>query len=283
MTAEGPTVRRRHLGSELKKCRERAGMTQEQVSAHFEWHAAKVFRIESARVGVTARDVKDMLALYGVTDDAYRDAMMNLARLSKSRSWWSDYRDVLRSSKLIGLEAEAVSARSWSPTLIPGLLQTAEYARALFKTGLPDSEQAQIDRHIELRMARQKRLTGTNPLNFSVIIDEAVLRRTVGGTDVMRAQLERLLEVARLPNVNLQVLPLDAGEHAFMDGSVLLLEFPEAFDLDVVHLEGLAGQQYEEHPKEIIRYRRNFERLSASALNIKATTALIANDLEWYK
>jgi Domain of unknown function (DUF5753)/Helix-turn-helix domain len=279
VASEGPTVQRRQLGMELKKCRERAGMTQDQVGAHFEWHSGKVFRIETARVGVTARDVKDMLALYGVDDEDYRDAMMALARRSKQRSWWADYKDIMRAGSFIGLEAEATSVRDWAPNLIPGLLQTADYARALLTAGLPNPEAAQIDRRVELRMTRQTRLTSDDPLHFSAIIDESVLRRTVGGAALMREQLECLLKASHHPNVNLQVLPFRAGEHGVMGGSATLLEFPEALDLDVVYLEGVAGDYYEEEPTEVARYRRIFERLSASALSRRETVQFITEML----
>lgn len=272
---EGPTLRRRRLGLELKGCRERAGMTQEQVSRHFEWHSAKVTRIETARVAVTARDVKDMLALYGVEDDEYRDALMALARRSKERTWWMAYKDVLPAGTFIGLESEATAERVWAPTLVPGLLQTEAYMRALMRAGLPADDREGIDRRVELRLARQARLTAAVPLSFSAIADESVIRRVVGGRDVMREQLRRVLDLMRLRNVSFQLLPLDSGEHMFMGGPAVLLEFPEAAHMDVVYLEGLAGEGYEELPAEVSRYRREFDRLSARALSRRASAESI--------
>ena len=276
MAAEGPTVQRRRLGLELKKSRERAGMTQEQVSAHFEWHSAKVTRIETARVSVTARDVKDMLRLYGVEDQDYIEAMMALARRSKQRTWWTDYKDIMRPGNFVGLEAEAAAVRVWEPILLPGLLQTEAYMRALMAVGRPSDLPEEIARRVELRIARQARLTAEDPLYLSAIVDESTLRRVVGGPKVMREQLAHLHDAMQLPNVNLQVLPFDAGEHAVMGGPAVLVELPEASGLDVVFFEGVAGEYYEEQPAEVAYYRRVFERLSASALSRNATADLIA-------
>lgn len=284
MAVEGPTVRRRRLGLELKRCREEAGMTQEQVAEHFEWYTSKVTRIETARVSVTPRDVRDMLSLYGVEDEEYRNALVDLARRSKEKSWWADYKDIMRSGAFIGLEAEAVSLRTWQPIMVHGLLQTSEYARALLKLGLPDPDPESIDRRVELRMKRQERLTAKEqPLHLSVIFDESVVRRVVGDKKVMRGQLNHLLELSQLPNVNLQLLPLDSRQNATIGGPATLIEFREALDLDVVYLEGVAGDYYEEQPEEVARYRRIFERLSASALSLDETATLIAKVLETYQ
>ena len=273
---EGPTLRRRRLGAELKRCREAAGLTQENVSRHFEWHAAKVTRIETARVTVTARDVRDLLSLYGVTDPDYREALVELARQSRERSWWTDYRDIMRPGAYVGLEDGATSMRSWEPVILPGLLQTEAYMRALIQAGRSTDAPGVIDRRIALRRQRQeRRLGGARPLTLHAVIDESVVRRVIGGPDVMNKQLEHLIETAQLPNVTLQILPFDAGEHPFLGGSAALLEFPETTHLDVVYLEGLAGDYYEEQPSEVARYREEFERLSAKALDHRMTIKMI--------
>ena len=272
---EGPTLRRRRLGAELKKCREGAGMTQETVSRYFEWNTAKVTRIETARVPASARDVRDMLSLYGVRDDEYREALIDLARLSKERSWWTDYKDVMRPGNFVGLEAGAAAMRVFEPILLPGLLQTEAYMRALILTGRRNDSPESIDRRIALRTHRQNRLAGPNPLELAAIIDEAVLRRTIGGDDVMRDQLHHLIEAAQSPNVTIQILPLTAGEHTFLGGPAALLEFRETTHLDVVYLEGLAGDYYEEQPSEVARYREEFDRLSARALDHRMSLKMI--------
>ena len=272
---EGPTLRRRRLGAELKRCREAAGLTQQDVSRHFEWHAAKVTRIETARVAVTPRDVRDLLTLYNVRDQGYREAMVELARLSRERTWWTDYRDILRPGNFVGLEAAASAMRTWEPIIIPGLLQTEAYMRALIRTGRSADSQHHIDRRVALRLTRQSRLAGDRPLELSAIIDESVVRRVIGGEDVMRGQLEHLIDAAGLPNVTLQIMPFGAGEHLFLGGSAALLEFRETTHLDVVYLEGIAGDYYEEQPNEVARYRQEFERLSARALDHRTTIKMI--------
>ncbi|MFI5910866.1 helix-turn-helix domain-containing protein [Dactylosporangium sp. NPDC051541] len=277
---EGPTLRRRRLAAELKKCREDAGFTQEAVSRQFEWHSAKVTRIENARVPVTPRDVNDLLTLYGVADSDYRDALMTLARLARQRGWWTDYKDVMRPGNFVGMEADASSAKVWEPIVLPGLLQSEAYMRALIDTGRSHDPQEANDRRVELRKTRQRRLTGVSPLNFWAIVDEAVVRRLIGGPEVMRDQWQRLIDATALPNVTLQVLPYDAGQHAFLGGSVALLEFPDVAHLDVVYLEGLAGDYYEEQPAEVKRYRVEFERLSTRALTEEESVGMIKRLLD---
>jgi transcriptional regulator with XRE-family HTH domain len=272
---EGPTLRRRRLGSELKRCREQAGLTQEQVSKYFEWHAAKVTRIETARVAVTPRDVKDLLTLYGVQDEEYREALMTLARLSRERTWWTDYRDLMRPGNFVGLEAEASWSRVWEPIVLPGLLQTEGYMRALMTVGRRADTPESVDRRIRLRLRRQARLAEDSPLNLWAIIDESVVHRVVGGPGVMRDQLQRLLDDGERPNVTIQILPFTAGEHVFLGGSAALLEFPERAHSDVVYLEGLAGDYYEEQPHEVAHYREDFERLASIALGAEDSAELI--------
>ena len=272
---EGPTLRRRRLGAELKRCRESAGLTQENVSRHFEWHSAKVTRIETARVAVTPRDVKDLLTLYGVEDQEYRETLMALARQSREKTWLTDYRDLMRPGNFVGLEAEASSMRTWEPIILPGLLQTEAYMRALMRSGRSSDPPQHIDRRVALRLKRQGRLTSSAPLTLAAIIDESVVRRVIGGSDVMNEQLRRLIEVAQLPNVTVQILPFDAGEHPFLGGSAALLEFRETTHPDVVYLEGLAGDLYEEQPSEVGRYRDEFDRLSTMALDHRLSLKMI--------
>ncbi|GIE29112.1 transcriptional regulator [Actinoplanes italicus] len=272
---EGPTLRRRRLGAELKRCRESAGLTQQDVSRHFEWHSAKVTRIETARVAVTPRDVRDLLTLYNVRDQGYREALVELARMSRERTWWTDYRDIMRPGNFVGLEAAASAVRTWEPVIVPGLLQTAAYMRSLMRSGRPDDPQEHIERRINLRLTRQGRLRSERPLEFSAFIDESVVRRVIGGEDVMAEQLKHLIEVSKLPNVFLRILPFTAGEHLFLSGPATLLEFRETTHMDVVYMEGLAGDLYEEQPDMVDSYRQEFERLSAKALDHRTTIKMI--------
>jgi len=272
---EGPTLRRRRLGAELKRCRESAGLTQENVSRHFEWHAAKVTRIETARVAVTPRDVRDLLTLYRVEDAEYREALVELARLSRERTWWTDYRDIMRPGNFIGLEAGAAAMRTWEPIILPGLLQTEDYMRALLRSGRPDDSVSDLERRVSLRKTRQARLRGAGALELHAVVDESAIRRRIGGPDVMAEQYRSLIEASQLPNVTLQMLPFEAGAHQFLGGPAALLEFRETTHLDVVYLEGLAGDLYEEQPPEVARYRSEFDRLSRQALDERATVKLI--------
>ncbi|MFG1606192.1 helix-turn-helix domain-containing protein [Actinoplanes sp. NPDC049265] len=276
---EGPTLRRRRLGAELKRCREAAGLTQEAVSRHFEWNTAKLTRIETARVAVTARDVRDLLTLYGRHDESYRDAMVELARLSKERSWWTDYKDVLRPGNFVGLEAGAATMRVFEPVVVPGLLQTEAYIRALMRSG-SDVPREVMDRRVKLRLHRQVRLSGPNPLELVALVDESVVRRNIGGKDVMRKQLQHIVDMAQSPNVTIRILPLDFGEHLFLGGPAALLEFRETTHLDVVYLEGLAGDLYEEQPSEVARYRKEFDRLTVGALDHRASLKMIEGLLQ---
>jgi transcriptional regulator with XRE-family HTH domain len=264
---EGPVLRRRRLGGELKRCREAAGLTQDTVCRHFEWHVAKLTRIETARVAVTPRDVKDLLALYQVRDQAYRDSLVELARKARERTWWSEYRDIVRPGNFVGLEAGATSMIVWEPTVIPGLLQTAEYTRALIRAVLPSEPLEAVDRRVAMRATRQDRLSGHQPLKLKAIIDESVLHRVIGDGEVMAAQLRRVRDAAvNLPNVTLQVLPFAAGAHQFLGGAAAILEFGGVADADVVYLEGFTDD-YEDRPVEVARFRAGFDRLSEKALD----------------
>lgn len=282
--AEGPTTRRRRLAIELRRCREQAGVTQEEVSRHFEWHIQKVSRIEKARVKVTARDVKDMLALYGFTDEThleYREKLADMARNSKERGWWMDYRDIIRSGNFISVEAEASSVRIWEPIIVPGLFQTEKYMLTLMNAWAPtERPEQEFDRQIEVRRTRQARLTSeTDQLYVSAIIDESVIYRRIGNEADMREQLQHLLALSEMPNINLQVLPFAAGAHGLLGGPAALVEFPDESDLDTVYLEGIAGDFSEDEPAEVAKYRRIFERLQATALNRSTSAKLIKKSL----
>ncbi|MEV0570224.1 helix-turn-helix transcriptional regulator [Dactylosporangium sp. NPDC050588] len=272
---EGPTLRRRRLAAELKKSREEAGFTQESVSRHFEWHSAKVTRIENARVPVNARDVNDLLTLYGVSDPAYREALLALARQSKQRTWWTDYRDVMRPGNFVGMEADASITRVWEPIVLPGLLQCEDYMRALIGIGRRNDTRESIERRVSLRRLRQERLTAASPLQLVALFDESVIHRVVGGPSVMQEQYRKIIDVAALPNVSVRIVPFTAGEHPFMGGPITFLEFPDVAHLDVIYLEGLAGDYYEEQPAEVKRYRDEFERLETKALSEASTVRLI--------
>ncbi|RJL26533.1 helix-turn-helix domain-containing protein [Bailinhaonella thermotolerans] len=272
-----PTVRRRRLGIELRRLREAAGLTCEEVGERLEWSASKVSRMETGRVRVHPRDVQDLLDLYDVRDDGVREGLVGVARESRQRGWWHVFSDVLPPwfEVYVGLEAEAESVRTFEMHVIPGLLQTEAYAQAIFRAAYRAGETGTEERRTRLRMARQEALTREPPLRLTAVIDEAVLYRCVGGPEVMRNQMARLCEAAALPNVTLQVLPLAAGAHPAMEGAFSILEFGRPEDADVVYLEHTMGGLYLERDAEVRGYGVVFEALSAAALSPEESTALL--------
>ncbi len=277
--AEGPALRRRRLGAELKRCREVAGLTQEQVSRRFEWHAAKVTRIETARVAVTPRDVKDLLDLYKVRDGEYREALTQLARAGRERAWWSEYRDLVPVGEFTRLEADASVMRNWEPVVVPGLLQTEGYKRALFSAS-PGNPRAHVDRMVSFSLARQRRLTDDRPLMLSALMDESVIHRRIGGAGVMAGQLRHLVAVSRLPTVDLRILPYDAGEHPLLGTAVAILEFQDAADLNVVYVEQYRGtHHFVKDQAEVARCQEHFRQLTEKCLDERRTIELIERAL----
>jgi transcriptional regulator with XRE-family HTH domain len=272
---QGPTLRRRRLGAALRECREAAGMTQEQVSRRFEWHSAKVNRIETARVSVTPRDVRDLLDLYGVGDEGYREELLGLARASREKAWWSEYRDVVRPGSYIAMESEASDLLNWEPDVVPGLLQTEAYMRALFSA----HSASDPDRMVAIRRERQRRLTGGNPIALSAFIDESVVHRSIGGPEVMAGQLRHLVEVADLPAVSLRLLPYAAGAHPLLGASMAILGFRDAPELDVVYAEDFGQQHYLKSPDDVRRWRQAFDHLARLCLDADETKNLIKSQL----
>jgi hypothetical protein len=196
-----------------------------------------------------------------------------LARSSRERTWWSEYRDVMRSD-FVGLEAGATAMRSWDPMVMPGLLQTEEYTRSLLAALLPAESPSAVEKRIALRLTRQRRLTGHHPLRLTAVIDESVLYRVIGGDECMAGQLRRVREVAGLSTVSVRIRPLTAGAHRFLGGAAAILEFGGTGDPDVLFMEGLVTD-WEKRPVAVARSREAFDRLSAGALDERASLALI--------
>lgn len=272
--AHSPTVRRRRLASELRRLRERAGLTIEEVGEKLECSASKISRMETGHVGVNPRDARDMLELYGIEGEE-RDSLVQLARQAKQKGWWHQYNDVFTGA-LVGLEQEASSLRAFQALLVPALLQTRDYAYAVLHGIRPDADHAEINRHVDGRLARQRLLVDPDAPRYWAVMDEAVLHRQVGGTQVWRDQLRHLLEVAELPNVNLQVLPFAGGEHCGLEGPFLVLRFADAADSDVVYVENTMSAVYLEKQSDVERYGLMFEHLIASALPQESSLDLIA-------
>jgi transcriptional regulator with XRE-family HTH domain len=274
----GPTVRRRRLGSELRKLRDASGMKLEEVAAELGVAPSTLSRIETGKAPTKSAYLSQMLEMYGVTDPAQRQVLVDMAREGHRKGWWAAYDDVLPSGFdiFVGLEAETTGIRSYENSVVYGLLQTQDYARAVLRELLPRHTDEQIDRQVDLRMARQRRLEEEPALDLWVIHDEAVIRRAVGGAAVMRGQLTRLLEVGARPGMTLQVLPFESGAHAGMRGPFSILEFPDRTDSRIAHVESMGGFIYMEKDREVRTCSDAFDRLRAAALAPGASADLIA-------
>ena len=264
----GPSARSRRLAAELLRLRETAGLGREEVAERLGWSTSKLWRVETARTRAHHGDVADLLDIYGVEGER-RDVLTRLAREARRRGWWHSYADVLAEGfeTYVDLEAEASCIRTYEAQLVPGLLQTAEYAHAVLAAAWVAIEPEEIDRRAAFRMRRQELARERDkPLAVWAIVDEAVLRRVVGGRAVMHAQLLHLAEAARQTSVTLQVLPFSVGAHIAMLGTFVLLSFPEPSDPDVVYLETDTSSLYLEEPPDIGRYSEIFDHLRATAL-----------------
>jgi transcriptional regulator with XRE-family HTH domain len=278
---QSPTVRRRRLALELRRLREAARLTCEEVAEHLECSASKISRVETGRVSVSPRDVRDMLELYGVPEQQ-RDSLVQLSRDSRQKGWWHAYSDTIQPqfATYLGLESAASEIRIYEVSLIPEMLQTEEYARTVIGAGMVNSSYEDIERRVELLMARQPALTRTDPPKLWAVLDEAALRRRVGGAGLMRLQLEFLLEMASLPSVALQVIPFGGGAHPAMGRPFVILVFPERVDPDVVYLEDLTSALWVEDVDEVDRYNVFFNHLRATALSFDDSSALIKSVLK---
>jgi transcriptional regulator with XRE-family HTH domain len=256
------TVRQRRLGRDLARLRESAGLSQEQAAAQLRWSRPKVGRIEAAKTMPKIADVEAMLGLYGA-DSAQAAMLIQLVRDAQQRGWWMAFNDVFTGS-FVGLEDEASLIRSWQAQLIPGLLQTEGYARAVISAVRPESPGG-VHRRVQARMARRTLLGRDTAPTLHAVIDEAVLRRQIGGVDVMRAQLSHLATVAKQPNVTVQVLSFTAGAHAGLEGPFVLLTFPDPADPDIPYVEGQGGEVYIESADQIARFGSVWDQLVHAA------------------
>jgi transcriptional regulator with XRE-family HTH domain len=274
----------RRLGSELRRLRENAGFTIDQAAERLECSSSRVSRIETGKSQPPKqRELRDLMELYGISDSQAREALLQLAKEAAQPGWYNEFQDAFppRFGSYIGLESEASSLRAFDNQLVHGLLQTADYARAVLSTTLPGENPTTIDRLLELRLARQQILDRKNPsFTLWAIMDENVLRRPIGGSAVMRGQIARLLEASEAPNINLQVLPFNKGAHPGLDGPFFLLGFPEATDPDVVYVESQAGNAYLEQPHQISRLTMRFNLLVAMALDPRETVSLLQQQAE---
>ncbi|NYT92561.1 helix-turn-helix transcriptional regulator [Salinispora sp. H7-4] len=265
------------LGAQLRRLRESCGVTREGAGWEIRASESKISRMELGRVGFKERDVADLLTLYGITDPTERDALLRLARDANSPGWWHRYGDVLPSwfQAYLGLEAAATRIRTYELQFVPGLLQTQEYARAVVLLGHSRAASAEIDRRVTLRMRRQQVLHGADPPQLWAVVDEAALRRPIGGVAVMRQQVSALIEATRLPNVRLQVVPFAAGGHAAAGGAFTILRFRDQELPDVVYIEQLTSALYLDKREDLEFYALAMERLCVEAEPPERTPELL--------
>ncbi|MFE1024996.1 helix-turn-helix domain-containing protein [Streptomyces sp. NPDC058818] len=277
----GPVVRRRKLGAELRALRTSAGITSGEAARLVGWHQSKVSRIETGTSGAKPADVRLLLDAYGVDDDQLRELLVTLAGSDDAggrNHWWHAYRGVLPPTyrDFISLESQASAMRTLETTVVPGLLQTPEYARAVTRAAADGLPEERLDTLVEVRLARQDVLRAQPPLLLSAVLDEAVLRREVGGPGVMSRQLARLVEAARLPHVRLQVLPFAAGAHIGVTGPFVIFSFSSTSDLDVVVLDHLTSSLHLERKEDLEAYTEAFNALLIHALSPEDSLDFIA-------
>jgi transcriptional regulator with XRE-family HTH domain len=272
----GPTVRRRRLGAELRRLRDAHSLKLEEVADQLGVSASTLSRIETGKAPTKTAYLTSMLAMYGVDDPAARQVLVDMAREGHRKSWWSFYDDVLPSGFdiYVGLEAEASGLRCYE-TVVHGLLQTADYAVAMLRELRPKDSEEQVARLVDLRMHRQRLLDQDSPLDLWLILDESAIRRNIGGTKVMRPQLEQLIRASQRPNVTLQILNFAVGAHAGLVGPFSILKFPEPGDSDVAYTDSVGGMIYMEKEREVRACAEAFDRMCAAALSPVDSVELI--------
>jgi transcriptional regulator with XRE-family HTH domain len=263
--------------AELKRLREAVGLTQEDVAEQLEWHPTKVMRIETGRTAPHPNDVRLMVEVYGMTDRDQVAALVKLARDARQQGWWYSYRDVLlnRYDFFIGLESEAASIRDFELAMIPGLLQTEDYARAVISGGPLAYGAEEVDRRVEVRMTRQSVLAREERPELWAIMDESVIRRVIGGPRVMGAQIEHLIAAGDQGRTTIQVVPYGADPHPGLAGPFIILGFAEPSESDVVYLETVGGNLYVDKPEETRLFATAFDHLRAVALSPGDTRAML--------
>ncbi|MER7334996.1 MULTISPECIES: helix-turn-helix transcriptional regulator [unclassified Micromonospora] len=280
--ATGPTVLRMLLGAQLRRLRESSGVTREGAGWEIRASESKISRMELGRVGFKERDVADLLTLYGVTASEEREALLKLARDANSPGWWHRYGDVLPSwfQSYLGLEAAAALIRSYEVQFVPGLLQTREYARAVVLLGHGRAAPAEIERRVALRMQRQRLLRRESPPLLWAVVDEAALRRPIGGREVMRGQVAALIEATKSPHIRLQVIPFAAGGHAAAGGAFTILRFGDQDLPDIVYIEQLTSALYLDKRDDLDFYAAAMERLCVEAEPPERTPEILGRILD---
>lgn len=278
LVAYVPSIKRRRLGAALRRLREQSGQSTDDVARSLGWSKSKVSRIETAAVTVTPDDVRALLRLYDdvLTDEV--EQLVTLAREDKQSGWWRQYSEVLphEFEGFLGLESEAARILSYEPDVIPGLLQTGDYAKRVLGQHPLTVMPYEVERSTQLRKARQSRLTGADPVELDAVVNEGALRRLVGGAEVMRGQLNHVITMLELPNITVRVLPFSAGEHPGMNGPFTVLEFPDPEDPRIVYLDVLTTSYYLDGLREVGAYQLAHDRLRALALGPDESRSTIA-------
>jgi transcriptional regulator with XRE-family HTH domain len=277
MRPQGPTISKWQLGDQLQKMREAKGLSPQDIADLLGCSESKIYKLEKGENNINLSELKALLDEFAVSGE-HRETMLELQRRGKERGWWVKYGTLPAPySMYIGLESAATTLRMFEQTVVPGLFQTEDYARATIWHHKPED----VQRRVKVRMARKERIfDDEEPLSVRAVIDEAAIRRKVGGNEVMRAQLEHLLELMERPNVRLQVLPFDIGAYPEPLGAFTILEFPDDVHTPVVYTEGLAGDAYMEKSDEVRRCSLNFEDMQSSALSLPESKWLIAEQLK---
>ncbi|MEU4567733.1 helix-turn-helix transcriptional regulator [Micromonospora sp. NPDC023956] len=278
----GPTVLRMLLGAQLRRLREASAVTREGAGWEIRASESKISRMELGRVGFKERDVADLLTLYGVTEQGEREALLKLARDANNPGWWHRYGDVLPGwfQSYLGLEAAAALIRSYEVQFVPGLLQTREYARAVVMLGHGTAGAGEIDRRVGLRMQRQRLLDRPDAPHLWAVVDEAVLRRPIGGPVVMHGQITALIEATKAPNIRLQIVPFEAGGHAAAGGAFTILRFGDQDLPDIVYIEQLTSALYLDKRDDVDHYAAAMERLCVEAEPPERTADILTRILD---
>jgi transcriptional regulator with XRE-family HTH domain len=291
VVASGPAGPRRRLGAELRRLRSGAGLHLDQVAVQLQCSTSKISRLETGKGIPKAADVRALIRIYGVASDTERGMLLRLVRESRTEGWWESYTDGLAPERFVldvqqrytALEAEAKVIRSYDPAILHGLLQVPAYTQAVMELLLPNHSPHEIEQLVELRARRREALTVRNPpLKLVLVLDEAVLRRPVGGPEVMVDQLSALVNLSELPSVSLRLLPFAAGLHRVQIGRFDILEFADEAVADVVYVEGHAGETYLESPSDVDLYKDVLNDAVDHALPPEASRALIADYLDEY-
>ncbi|MEV5538875.1 helix-turn-helix transcriptional regulator [Saccharopolyspora shandongensis] len=280
-TGSGPTARRLVLGSQLRRLREASGISREDAGYAIRGSGSKISRLELGRVGFKERDVADLLTLYGVTDQSEHEAFLNLVRRSNEPGWWHRFNDLMPSwfQDYVGLEESAARIQTYEIQFVPGLLQTEKYARAVATQGRPEFPEDELDRRVRLRMQRQKLFTQPKAPRLWAVIDESVLHRPIGGREVLREQIQFLLDATAMSSVTLQILPFELGRSG-AEGAFTILRFAEPELPDIVYLEHLCGALYLDKPDEVEVYSKVSHRLAVDAQTPEQTRKTLLKALK---